>query len=106
MSNESLEEAVTERLRGVIDPETRVDVVRMRIVENLEADEAGNLSYTFRPSSFVCPIAVTLAMDIKNAAAEVPGVNSQKIAVEGYLAAETLEDLINQESKHEDRNNG
>lgn len=98
MSNQDLVDAVTERLRSVIDPETHVDVVRMRLVENMEADDAGNLSYIFHPSSFVCPIAVSLAMDIKNAAAEVAGVNSQQIAVEGYMAAEMLEELINQES--------
>ncbi len=98
MSNQSLVEAVLERLRSVIDPETRVDVVRMRLVENLEADEAGHISYAFRPSSFVCPIAVSLAMEIKNAVAEVSGVSSQKIAVEGYMAAENLEELVNQES--------
>ena len=97
MSNKKLIEAVIERLRNVIDPETHVDVVRMRLVEKLKVDDIGNMTYTFRPSSFVCPIAVSLAMDIKNAVAEVPGVASQKIAVDGYMAAEKLEELINQE---------
>jgi metal-sulfur cluster biosynthetic enzyme len=92
-----LEEAVLERLREVIDPETRTDVVRMRLVENLWADALGKVRYTFRPSSFVCPIAVSLAMDIKKAVAEVHGVTSQEIAVEGYLMAEDLEKIINQE---------
>ena len=95
--SDNLEEAVLERLRGVIDPETNTDVVRMRLVENLWADALGKVRYTFRPSSFVCPIAVSLAMDIKQAVATVPGVTSQEIAVEGYLAAEDLEKLINQE---------
>ncbi|MBN1451935.1 MAG: iron-sulfur cluster assembly protein [Anaerolineales bacterium] len=97
MSEPSLEETILERLRSVIDPETNVDVVRMRLVENLWADALGKVRYTFRPSSFVCPIAVSLAMDIKKAVADVPGVTSQEIAVEGYLAAAELETLINQE---------
>jgi metal-sulfur cluster biosynthetic enzyme len=97
MSEPSLEEIILERLRSVIDPETNVDVVRMRLVENLWTDALGKVRYTFRPSSFVCPIAVSLAMDIKKAVAEVPGVTSQEIAVEGYLAAAELETLINQE---------
>jgi metal-sulfur cluster biosynthetic enzyme len=92
-----LQESVLERLRSVIDPETQTDVVRMRLVENLWVDVLGKVRYTFRPSSFVCPIAVTLAMDIKKAVAEVPGVTSQEIAVEGYLAAAELKQLINQE---------
>ena len=97
MSEATLEETILERLRSVIDPETNVDVVRMRLVENLWADALGKVRYTFRPSSFVCPIAVSLAMAIKNAVAEVPGVTSQEIAVEGYLAAAELETIINQE---------
>ena len=95
--NDNLEEAVLEHLRSVIDPETNIDVVRMRLVENLWTDALGKVRYTFRPSSFVCPIAVSLAMEIKKAVAEVPGVKSQEIAIEGYLMAEDLEKLINQE---------
>ena len=97
MNEITLEESILERLRSVIDPETNTDVVRMRLVENLWVDMLGKVRYTFRPSSFVCPIAVSLAMDIKNAVAEVPGVTSQEIAVEGYMAAANLEKLINQE---------
>jgi metal-sulfur cluster biosynthetic enzyme len=98
MPEGTLETAIIERLRSVIDPETNVDVVRMRLVENLWTDLTGKVRYTFRPSSFVCPIAVSLAMDIKKAIAEVEGVTAQEIAVEGYLAAEDLEKFINQEN--------
>ena len=97
MSEKSLEEAILERLKSVIDPETNTDVMRMRLVENLWADALGKVRYTFRPSSFVCPIAVMLAVDIKKAMAEVPGVKSQEIAVEGYLMAEELQKIINEE---------
>jgi len=98
MSEPSLEEAIIARLKTVIDPETNTDVIRMRLVENLWADALGKVRYTFRPSSFVCPIAVSLATDIKKAVAEVHGVKSQEIAIEGYLMAEELEKLINQET--------
>jgi metal-sulfur cluster biosynthetic enzyme len=93
-----LETAILERLKTVIDPETNLDVVRMRLIENLWADALGKVRYTFRPSSFVCPIAVTLALDIKKAVAEVPGVKSQEIAVEAYVMAEDLEKIINEEN--------
>lgn len=97
MSNKSLEDNILERLKTVMDPETNTDIIRMRLVENLWTDILGTVRYTFRPSSFVCPIAVTLLMDIKKAVAEVPGVKSQEIAVEGYLLAADLEKLINEE---------
>jgi hypothetical protein len=37
-------------------------------------------------------------VNIKKAVAEVPGVTSQEIAIEGYLMADELEKLINEES--------
>ena len=94
----AIQEAVMERLKEVIDPETNADVVRMRLVEDLVIDPDGLASYTFRPSSPFCPIAVFLAQQIKQAIAEVPGVSNQQITVTGYVAAEELTQLINKEN--------
>ena len=91
---ETLKNQIIEKLKDVIDPETGVDVIRMRLVLDLEADEAGNVSYTFRPSSPVCPIAVTLAMDIKYAVGSVEGVEEQKIAIKDYVNAEELSEYL------------
>jgi len=93
----ALQQAIIARLQSVIDPETGADVVRMRLVEKLTANRDGEVSYTFRPSSPLCPIAVFLAQQIKNAVAEVPGVRTQQITVTGYAAAEELTKLINKE---------
>ncbi|MBV5275583.1 MAG: iron-sulfur cluster assembly protein [Lamprocystis purpurea] len=97
MKETALEQAVLARLQSVIDPETNTDVVRMRLVEGVRADPDGRVHYTFRPSSFVCPLAVSLAVDIKKAVAQVPGVTSQAITVSGYVQAEVLQHSINQE---------
>jgi len=90
-----LQEAIVERLRTVIDPETNADVVRMRLVENLTVDDKGQVAYTFRPSSPLCPIALVLALLIRQAVAEVPGVAGQRVMVEGYVEAEALTELLN-----------
>jgi metal-sulfur cluster biosynthetic enzyme len=92
--NIDLEERVTDRPRAVIDPEIGADVVRMRLVENLEADDEGMVRYTFRPSSPLCPLAVTLALQIQQVVARVPGVACQEISVEGYVGAEGLAELL------------
>jgi metal-sulfur cluster biosynthetic enzyme len=92
-----LQEAIYERLQSVIDPETNADVIRMRLVDNLIVDPEGRVSYTFRPSSPFCPIAVFLAQQIKQAVAQVPGVKTQRISVRDYVAAEELTNLINKE---------
>ena len=92
---DKVERLIIARLRLVIDPETHADVIRMRLIENLTVSENGQVNYTFRPSSPVCPIAVSLAQQIKNAVSQVPGVLSQEIEVKNYVGAEQLTMLIN-----------
>ena len=92
--NVELKERVIDRLRSVIDPETGADVVRMRLIQELEVDDDGRVRYTFRPSSPLCPLAVTLALQIKQAIARVPGVTGQEISVEGYVGAEGVSELL------------
>lgn len=92
-----LHQAIIERLQNVIDPETGADVIRMRLVDDLVVESDGKVSYTFRPSSPLCPIAVYLVQQIKQAVAELPGVVSQYITVEDYVSADELTQLINQE---------
>jgi metal-sulfur cluster biosynthetic enzyme len=90
-----LEQAIVERLREVIDPETGVDVIRMRLIEELHVDgETGRVGYRFRPSSPLCPLAVHLALGIRSAVAGVPGVTEQEIEVVGYVGADELNALL------------
>lgn len=96
-ADEKIETLIVERLQTVIDPETGADVVRMRLIEDLHVEQ-GTVTYTFRPSSPLCPIAVSLVQQIKQAVAYVPGVQSQQITVTGYVAAEELTNLINMEN--------
>jgi metal-sulfur cluster biosynthetic enzyme len=90
----ALREAILTHLSSVIDPETGVDVIRMRLIEDLTVDEAGVVRYTFRPSSPLCPLAVSLALSIRQAVAEVEGVTGQEIGVVGYIRAEELNTML------------
>jgi len=67
-SNE-IRSAILERLSRLIDPETVVDVVRMRLIVDLAVKDNGNVSYKFRPSSPFCPIAIPLSFVIQRSAA-------------------------------------
>jgi metal-sulfur cluster biosynthetic enzyme len=93
-----IKDLILARLQTVIDPETGADVIRMRLVEDLAVDADGNVSYTFRPSSPLCPIAVFLVQQIKQAVSYVPGVETQQITVVDYIGAEELTNLINKEN--------
>ena len=91
----ALKSQVTEALSQVIDPETGVDVMRMRLIEDLAVDaRTGSVHYRFRPSSPLCPLAVHLALSIRQAVAGVPGVVEQQIEVVGYVGAEELNALL------------
>lgn len=94
MDKELLRAAVLEKMSTVIDPETGVDVVHMRLIEDLAVDDGGRVSYAFRPSSFFCPIAVPLADSIRKAVAEVPGVRAQDVQVVGFAMSDELTALL------------
>jgi metal-sulfur cluster biosynthetic enzyme len=94
--NETLRQAILDKLSSVIDPETGVDVVRMRLIEDLHVDDKGHAAYTFRPSSVFCPIAVPLSNSIQLAVAEVPGVSSQDVNVVGFALSKELAALLKQ----------
>jgi metal-sulfur cluster biosynthetic enzyme len=95
-----LKHSVIQRLGQVVDPETGVDVMRMRLIEDLEVDaRTGRVSFKFRPSSPLCPLAVHLTLEVHQAVAEVPGVAEQEIEVVGYVGADDLNALLAGESE-------
>ena len=94
--HEILLQAILENLSNVIDPETGVDVVRMRLIEDLTVNEDGYVTYKFRPSSPFCPIAVPLSLDIQKAVAKVEGVTGQDVEVVNFALAEELSKWLKQ----------
>jgi metal-sulfur cluster biosynthetic enzyme len=92
-----IREEIQEALRGIIDPGTGLDVVRMGLVKNtrLEREGAGyKATLTFRPSSPVCPMAFKLAWDMKQSAQAVRNIETVEIKVEGYNRAAELEAIL------------
>jgi len=89
-----LEKVVIQKLSQVIDPETGSDVIKMRLVQDIEIDSTGIMTYVFRPSSPLCPIAVPLILGIIDAIKEVPGITMQDITVKDYIQAEQLNEIL------------
>lgn len=94
MTFSELEDLVVQKLSEVIDPETGTDVMKMRLVLDIEIDQTGKISYVFRPSSPLCPIAVPLALAIIDAIKEVPGITGQQITVKDYVQADQLNEIL------------
>jgi metal-sulfur cluster biosynthetic enzyme len=91
---QKIQQAVIEKLKTVMDPETNVDVIRMHLVQDLSVDPDGKVTYIFRPSSPLCPIAVPLALSILRAIGEVEGVTAQNMTVMDYVGADELNEII------------
>jgi len=87
-------EEVEEKLRQVIDSETGMDVMRMKLVRDLKVGQGGDVELTFRPSSVLCPLGFQLGINIKEAVLEVPGVKNVQVHVDGFIHAEQLKKIL------------
>jgi len=85
---------IEESLTQVIDTETGMDVMRMRLVRDLKVDQHGDVELTFRPSSVLCPLGFQLGINIKEAVLDVPGVKSVQIHVDGFIHGEQLKKIL------------
>jgi metal-sulfur cluster biosynthetic enzyme len=94
MEQATLLRALVEKLTTVVDPETGENVIRMQLVQNLQVSDDGKVTYTFRPSSPLCPIAVPLALMIITAVGEVSGVTGQNMTVIDYIEADRLNEIL------------
>jgi ATP-binding protein involved in chromosome partitioning len=87
-------EKINESLSQVIDPETGMDVIRMKLVRDLKVGQGGDVELTFRPSSVLCPLGFQLGISIKEAVLDVPGVKSVQIHVDGFVHADQLRTIL------------
>ena len=85
---------IEESLAQVIDPETGMEVMRMRLVRDLKVDQHGDVELTFRPSSVLCPLGFQLGINIKEAVLDVPGVKSVQVHVDGFIHGEQLKKIL------------
>jgi len=95
----TIKQKIEDALRGVIDPGTNLDIMRMKLVRDLSINQDGRVSLTFRPASPVCPLAFKLAYDIKKAVRQTQGVNEVEVKVAGYNRADELMEVLRQAGK-------
>jgi metal-sulfur cluster biosynthetic enzyme len=96
----TLKDNIEQTLRGVMDPGTKLDIMRMKLVTDLSVDQDGTVSLTFRPSSPVCPMAFKLAHDIQTAVQGTDGVKAVKMRIRGYNRADELMKVLAEEEKN------
>ncbi|MCI0497914.1 MAG: iron-sulfur cluster assembly protein [Thermoplasmata archaeon] len=92
----TLEEKVVKKLHTVIDPETGIDVIEMKLIEGLKVTEQGEVSLTFVPSSPFCPLGIQLAFAIKEAVRSVDGVRKASVVVDNHLQSAAINRMLEQ----------
>ncbi|WP_025270295.1 metal-sulfur cluster assembly factor [Hippea sp. KM1] len=91
----SIRDEVLEKLKGVYDPELREDVVKLKLVYDLEVDEqSGVVNIKFRPTVENCPVGLQLAIAIKKAILSVDGVKKANVKVENFIWAKEAEEFL------------
>ena len=75
-----------------------MDVVSMGLIRDLAVSAENTVSFEFRPSSFVCPLAFPLALEIQEKVRNIPEVKGVTITVKEYQKAEELNRLLVQVS--------
>lgn len=94
ISNKELKHQIIHALEQVIDPEVGMNVLEVRLIQNLKIDN-GVVHLTFTPTSPICPLAFQLGIDIKKAIEKVEGVEKIMMDVDGYIDNAKLKSAIN-----------
>ena len=92
--NQQLMEKIFKALTQVVDPATGLDVVRMRVIKDLQVRENGRVEVILEPTSPVCPLAYKVAADIKLAIKSVEGVKEVDMRVKNFKDAARLEAML------------
>ncbi len=94
----NLKSKVLERLKKVIDPGTLSDVFSMGLIKDLTVDDKmGKIDLKFRPSSFTCPLAFKICLDIKEKLFKISGVKKVNVEVIDFNDSENLNNILRQE---------
>jgi len=85
-----LKEKVLNKLKEIIDPGTLTDVVSMGLIKNLDISKDGKITLNFQPSSPACPLALPLALKIKDALLDVSEGKDPCITIIDHIMADEI----------------
>jgi len=92
----ALEDSVRGVVNAIVDPETGMSLGEMRMIKELKESEPGIVTVKFKPTSPFCPIALKIALDIKNAAASVEGVRRALVYCRDHVMESAINKTVNE----------
>lgn len=90
-----LEEQVRKAVGNVQDPETGQTFEEMQMILSVKETTPGNVTVEFVPTSPFCPIAFKLAVDLREAAKKVPGLQKATILCRGHAMEQQINEMTN-----------
>jgi metal-sulfur cluster biosynthetic enzyme len=100
-SDDELREHVIAALRRVNDPETNMNVYDMDLISDLKVLD-GSVALVFTPSSFICPLAIQLSLNIRRSISAIEGVRSARVRVANYAEEEKLNEMLGRDNSRPD----
>jgi metal-sulfur cluster biosynthetic enzyme len=94
---ELLESKLWESLKEVMDPGANLNVVDMGLIRELSISDNGQVNVVLRPSSPACPLAFTLAANIKDAIKDLDEVNGVHLTIVDFTRADELNKMMEEE---------
>jgi metal-sulfur cluster biosynthetic enzyme len=92
----ALEDSVRGVVNAIVDPETGMSLGEMGMIKELKESEPGIVIVKFKPTSPFCPIALKIALDIKNAAASVKGVRRALVYCRHHVMESAINKTVNE----------
>ena len=89
-----LKNKIIKKLREVVDPQTTLDVISMGLIKDLQVAPEGKVSFTFRPSSPICPLVFSLVLNVQKVVKNMNEVKDLRITVIDHQGAGELNDLL------------
>ncbi|MBS7615234.1 DUF59 domain-containing protein [Candidatus Bathyarchaeota archaeon] len=90
-----LEDKVLNEIGKIIDLETGLALSEMKMIRLVKETERGVVRIDFTPTSPVCPMAIKIAVEIKNKAENVEGVKKALVFVRGHIMENEINERIN-----------
>jgi FeS assembly SUF system protein len=81
LNKEALKEEIMEVLGTVNDPEIHMDIVNLGLVYDVDIEDNGDTTVTMTLTAMGCPLAGTIQDQVKDALAEVEGVNNVEVNI-------------------------
>ncbi len=81
MEHDGVEDAITDALKTVYDPEIPVNIFELGLIYNVVLSEERHAEITMTLTSPACPVAGTLPEEVRAKVADVPGVDTANVEI-------------------------